>query len=71
MSEEKMLEECRAVWEATKPDAVFSDFWLGWKASRESLVIELPSMTNNGFDGFYPANAVKKAIEAAGLKVAP
>lgn len=42
MNIEKMLSECRAHWEKTKPDAVFADYWVGWQASRESLVIELP-----------------------------
>jgi hypothetical protein len=42
MNIEKMLAECRAHWEKTKPDAVFADYWIGWQASRESLVIELP-----------------------------
>lgn len=58
--------------------------WLGWKASRESLVIELPYVHG------YPANEAasdqdyyidqakadmrhqcRKSIEAAGLKVKP
>lgn len=82
MNIEKMLTECRAHWEATKPDAVFADYWLGWQASRESLVIELPYVHG------YPANEAasdqdyyidqakadmrhqcRKAIESLGLKV--
>lgn len=42
MNEEKLLAECRAHWEATKPEAVFADYWLGWKAARETIVVELP-----------------------------
>jgi hypothetical protein len=34
-TEQEQLAECRAHWEATKPDAVFPDYWLGWKAARE------------------------------------
>ena len=41
-TEQEQLAECRTHWEATKPDAVFADYWLGWKASRETLAIELP-----------------------------
>jgi hypothetical protein len=36
-TEQEQLAECRANWEATKPDAVFADYWLGWKAARETL----------------------------------
>lgn len=72
MNIEKMLSECRAHWEKTKPDAVFPDYWLGWQASRESLVIELPSDQCIDIHGYSP-KAVKqycrKSIEASGLKV--
>lgn len=75
MSEEKMLEECRSVWEATKPDAVFADFWLGWKASRESLVIELPRhrFVVSGEDESYNhgIEECREEIKSAGLKVKP
>lgn len=47
-------------------------YWLGWQASREALVVELPR-----FDD-YPASierdmreSLRAAIEAQGLKVAP
>lgn len=42
--------------------------WESWKASRESLVIDLGTMTNNGYDGFYPANQIKRALRDAGVK---
>jgi hypothetical protein len=44
-----------------------------WKASRESLVIELPDYLDTEKLGLpaYDANAVDAAIEAAGLKVKP
>ena len=32
-TEQEQLAECRAHWEAIKPDAVFADYWLGWKAA--------------------------------------
>ena len=41
-TEQQQLAECRAHWEATKPDAVFPDYWLGWKAAREALVVDWP-----------------------------
>lgn len=47
-------------------------YWLGWKSSRETLVIELPV-----FDD-YPASidaemreSLRAVIESAGLKVKP
>lgn len=48
--------------------AELADSWEAWQASRAALVVELPPMTNNGYDGFYPAYGVKKAIHAAGVK---
>lgn len=68
---DKMLEECRAHWEAAKPDAVFADYWEGWQASRESLVIELPDYfdPNGSGDRALWEDLVIEAIEAAGLKV--
>lgn len=74
MSAEKMLSECRAHWEKTKPDAVFADYWIGWQASRESLVIELPIPKELcGPDGsymeYFEPEQIERAIEAAGLKV--
>lgn len=41
--------------------------WIAFNAALDAVVIELPPMTNNGFDGFYPAYGVKKAIESTGL----
>ncbi|MBV4514999.1 hypothetical protein [Pseudomonas kurunegalensis] len=47
-------------------------YWLGWQASREAVVVELPKFED------YPASmerdmreALRSAIEAQGLKVAP
>lgn len=73
---DKMLEECRAHWERTKPDAVFADYWLGWQAARESLVIELPPIweespnTALGQACAQIRTADIEAIKAVGLKVA-
>lgn len=39
MTEQEQLAECRANWEKTKPDAVFADYWLGWKAAVNRQVI--------------------------------
>lgn len=51
---EEMLAECRSHWEATKPEAVFADYWLGWKAARESEPVELVELvrttTERGFE---------------------
>lgn len=68
MTNEKMLDECRSHWEKTKPDAVFSDYWLGWQASRESLVIELPKPWQTNVGAMLTPNGVRFAIEAAGLE---
>lgn len=44
--------------------------WDGWKASREALVIELPSPEDQCDDGAVSAiNRCIEAIEAAGVKV--
>lgn len=43
--------------------------WTAWQASRAAIEVELPLMTNNGYDGFYLASDVKKAIKNAGLGV--
>lgn len=44
--------------------------WMGWKASRESLVIELPDRLD--YTGCSTViEECKKAIEDAGLKVKP
>jgi hypothetical protein len=47
--------------------------WLGWQASREALVIDLPryvtNVTNKDFE--EGRDSVIEAIEAAGLKVKP
>jgi hypothetical protein len=55
--------------------------WIGWKASRESLVIELPDrydwtaeqvgIFKDDEGTLFDADAVVEAIEAAGLKVKP
>lgn len=50
MNIEKMLAECRAHWEKTKPDAAFPDYWLGWQASRESLATDLREAYQKGWD---------------------
>ena len=76
MSNEKMLEECRAHWEKTKPDAVFADYWAGWQASRESLVIELPKIVDKEWANTLAERSAmreaigwcKKHIEAVGVK---
>lgn len=49
-------------------------YWLGWKASREAVVVELPGAEGYGFSE-DAAQAMRdecaNAIEAQGLKVAP
>ncbi|MBL1311255.1 MULTISPECIES: hypothetical protein [unclassified Pseudomonas] len=49
-------------------DAACRNRWLAWTASREVLVIELPT-EQPGY--MYYAPDVVEAIEAAGLKVKP
>jgi hypothetical protein len=76
-TEQEKLAECRAHWEATKPDAVFPDYWLGWKAARETLVVELPAPEKSY--GMIPDyddpdlvqdhKSVVEAIESAGIRV--
>jgi hypothetical protein len=43
-------------------------YWLGWKASRESLVIELPKPWQTNVGAMMTPNGVKFAIASAGLK---
>jgi hypothetical protein len=42
-----------------------------WKASRETLVIELPKAWQTNVGAMLTPNGVRFAIKAAGLKVAP
>jgi len=73
-TEQEQLAECRAHWEATKPDAVFPDYWLGWKAARETLVVELPKPLPSGdyrmASPVYVASVVIKSLQESGVKVA-
>lgn len=54
-------------------------YWLGWQASREAVVVELPVQTNPRPEGEASWHSIRnesiaacrRAIEAAGLKVAP
>lgn len=46
-------------------------YWLGWKASREALVIELPKAWQTNVGAMLTPNGVRFAIESAGLKVTP
>lgn len=41
--------------------------WHAWKASRAALCVKLPSMTNNGYEGFYSSSSVIAAIKGAGV----
>lgn len=50
-TEQEQLAECRAHWEATKPDAVFPDYWLGWKAAQNRAALP---------DGFRSGDLVVK-----------
>jgi hypothetical protein len=53
---------------------IFMARWEAWQASRESLVIELPSDQCIDIHGYSPKATrlyCRKAIEAAGLKVMP
>lgn len=47
--------------------ASLESFWKCWQASRSAVVVDLGMMTNNGFDGFYLANQVKRALRDAGV----
>ncbi|MFJ2526228.1 hypothetical protein ACIOWB_24190 [Pseudomonas capeferrum] len=46
-------------------------YWLGWQASREAVVVELPAEWVTNVGEMLPPPAVRRAIEAQGLKVAP
>jgi hypothetical protein len=41
--------------------------WIAWQASRAALVVDLPSMTNNGHEGFYRESEVKRVMREAGV----
>lgn len=69
MSIEKMLAECRAHWEKTKPDAVFADYWIGWRESRESLVFNTGELADENTCPLSVESYWIKQIEAAGLRV--
>lgn len=54
---------------------IYRDFWTGWQASREAVVVELPQTEYFG-DSWSGGWAITRenvvdAIEAQGLKVAP
>ena len=55
--------------------AATSAAWHAWQASRAALVVELPSMCNEGddyADGWNDALGLSRtAIEAAGVRVKP
>ncbi|WP_164706467.1 hypothetical protein [Pseudomonas syringae] len=46
-----------------------SDFEAGWQASREALVIELPSSWYQDRQRLMDADDVEKAIQATGVKM--
>lgn len=52
---------------------IYRDFWTGWQASREAVVIELEEhyCYDRPGDAYEVLQNCKKAIEAQGLKVAP
>lgn len=69
-TEEVMLAECRAHWEATKPESVFADYWLGWKAARESAELSLPEHWDCGAGGqVWAVQEVLDAAASVGVKV--
>lgn len=45
--------------------------WLAWQASRAAVVVELPAEWSTKIGNMLPPPAVRSAIEAQGLKVAP
>lgn len=78
MSNEKMREEFEAWFKARFWHECYEDvkhhLFAAWQASRESLVIELPSGGYfAGYDNEHMMESrdVREAIEAAGLKVKP
>lgn len=46
-------------------------YWLGWQASREAAVVELPKEWVTNVGTMLPPPGVRRAIEAQGLKVTP
>lgn len=44
-------------------------YWLGWQASREAVVVELPAEWVTNVGTMLPPPGVRRAIEAQGLKV--
>lgn len=47
------------------------DRWYAWEASRAAVVVELPTEWRTNVGKMLPTPAVRDAIEAQGLKVAP
>lgn len=66
---EKMREEFNE-WYGKQwtPESMRDDLWGAWQASRAALVVDLPSMTNNGYEGFYRSTEVVRAMRDAGIK---
>ena len=48
-------------------EQVIDEAYKIWKASRAALVVDLPSMTNNGYEGFYRESEVKEVMREAGV----
>lgn len=51
--------------------ADWESFQRGWQASRAAIVVELPTEWRTNVGKMLPTPAVRDAIEAQGLKVAP
>lgn len=51
--------------------ARFVENWVCWQASREAVVVELPAEWVTNVGKMLPPPAVRRGIEAQGLKVAP
>lgn len=47
---------------------VIEMLWHCWKSSRSAQFVKLPSMTNNGYEGFYSASSVIQALKSAGVR---
>lgn len=55
------------------PEGITSALWMGWRASRSALEIDLSPAEVNTYDGgaYLDACKVEEILEAAGLKVKP
>jgi len=68
LPEGMFFDESQGSYAGTKDFWLWCTRWESWQESRESLVVDLGSMTNNGYEGFYPANQIKRSLRDSGIR---